>query len=312
MNILITGGCGFIGSNVVERLIQDKNNFLTVIDDVINSDLINSVLSNNHNNIEFLTGDIRTNKLSDISKTYDVIIHLAAETNVRESFKHVDRFNNVNIKGLYSVLNFAVKSNTPKVIFTSSSSVYGSNNNYPWNEEDPIAPISPYAITKLMGEHIGHMYSKLTGIQFITLRLFNIFGPYMRKDLLMNKIYESTIKDNMFTIYGTGTQSRDFTHIDNVIHAIELCLKYPYTDTFNIGTGINRSVKEVINTMNYMMDKKTQVQYHPTNSGEIFKTLADISKAKDVLGYTVQTEFKEGLEKFIEYKNRGSITYDYD
>lgn len=307
MEILVTGGRGFIGSNLVEKLILNKSNYVTVIDDdIVNQTYINKILSTNSNNIEFIFGDIRSTALSNITKTFDVIIHLAAVTNVRQSFKTIEAYNHVNINGLYSVLNFAVKSKTPKVIFTSSSSVYGTNTNYPWNEKDIcFSPINPYAITKLMGEHIGFMYSYNYGIKFISLRLFNVFGPYMRDDLLIEKTYQSIINQTPLTVYGTGTQCRDFTYIDNVIYAIEKCFEYNQSDIFNIGTGTSRTVNSVVDTMCKILNKDIIKKYQYDTLGEVFKTEADISKAKDLLNYRIQTTFDEGLRNYINFKRLG-------
>lgn len=301
MNILITGGCGFIGQNLVEYLSKQTSHQLTVIDR-ISSNFVERLPR-----VKLIIEDIKN--ISNIDDTFDVIIHLAAATNVRESFQNIQKYTENNIDGLYSVLDYAVMSNVKQFIFASSSSVYGENKKYPWNENDTnLRPISPYAITKLMGEHIGYMYSQLYGIRFLALRLFNVFGPKLRNTLLMSKIYEAIKNNTEFEVFGDGTQSRDFTYIDNVIHAIESCLIYDKTifECFNIGCGQNYYVNDIISIMKMILHKDMKIKYSTRALGDMYCSLADINKARKLLNYDVKVSFKDGLKRFIEWK-RGDI-----
>ncbi len=306
MNILITGGCGFIGKNLVEYLINNTSHNITVIDYNVDQKFVDSLYDKS---ITFLDNDIRSNVLYNFNKTYDVIIHLAASTNVRESFNNIKEFNDNNINGLYSILEYAVTSNVKQFIFASSGSVYGENDNYPWNEEDSnLKPISPYAITKLMGEKIGYMYSQLYGIRFISLRLFNVFGPKLRESLLMSKICDAIKNNSELEIFGDGTQSRDFTYIDNVVHAIMSTMEYNKNiyNCFNIGSGQNYHVNDVINIMKILTKKDIKIKYSPKALGDVHCSLANINKARELLKYDVRVSFKDGVKKFLDSK-KGEI-----
>lgn len=306
MNILITGGCGFIGQHLVEYLLNNISYKITVIDYNLDSKFLDDLsYHQNKDNITFINEDIRIDILYKLNIKFDVIIHLAASTNVRESFNNVKEVNDNNINGSYSILDYAITSNVKQFIFASSSSVYGENTNYPWNENDTnLKPISPYALTKLMGEQIGYMYSQLYGIRFIALRFFNVFGPKLRESLLMSKICEAIKNNTEFELFGDGTQSRDFTYIDNVISAIISSMNYTQSiyECFNIGSGQNIYVNDVITVMKMLTHKDIKIKYLPKALGDVYCSLADINKARELLKYDVKISFKDGLKKFVEWK----------
>jgi UDP-glucuronate 4-epimerase len=310
---VITGGAGFIGSNLIRTLIQkDPAVHITCIDDFdpFYSPAIKQLNIQdfvNHPHFHLLTNDLGItpgNELSSIiTGPVDAIIHLAAKAGVRPSINNSAAYQQANVMGLQHLLNFAKEKNIQQFVFASSSSVYGINDHYPWKEDEQLLPISPYASTKLSGEMLGHVYHKLFGIRFLALRFFTVYGPAQRPDLAIHKFTKAILKGAPVTMYGEGNTSRDYTFVSDTVQGIIGALQYDKTgfEIINLGNNYTVSLKELITAIEDITGKKAIIEQHPDQPGDVPKTFADISKAKRLLGYHPQTKLKEGLAAFYQW-----------
>lgn len=271
MNILVTGGAGFIGSNLIEKLLKNKENNVTCIDNFdpfynknIKLDNIKDFKNNNNFNIfEIDIRDIDSLK-NQLAEQFDVTIYLAAKAGVRPSIENPIEYQSVNVLGTQALLEFAKFKEIKKFIFASSSSVYGANSHFPWKEEDNVLkPISPYAASKISGELLGSVYSTLYDIQFLALRFFTVYGPRQRPDLAINKFTKSILERKEITIYGDGTTSRDYTYIDDIVDGITSCLDYNETkyEIINLGNNISLKLKDLVNEIEKATDIKAKILY---------------------------------------------------
>jgi UDP-glucuronate 4-epimerase len=310
---LITGGAGFIGSNLIRHLLQtEKEILITCIDnfDPFYSKEIKELNISefkNVSNFHLLRYDlskISTKELSEtISEPVDVIVHLAAKAGVRPSILNPLSYQQANVIGLQNLLDFARGKNIQQFVFASSSSVYGINDHFPWKENEQLLPISPYAMTKLAGEMLGHVYSKLYGIRFIALRFFTVYGPAQRPDLAIHKFTKAILNDRPISMYGDGNTSRDYTYVDDTVQGIVGAINYDKTnfEIINLGNNYSVSLKELISSIEKLVGKKAIIKQFPEQPGDVPKTFADISKAKQLLGYEPKTKLNEGLAKFYEW-----------
>jgi len=308
-NLLITGGAGFIGSNLIDKLIEDPNltitcldNFDSFYDPKIKRSNIKAHLEKS--NFTLVEGDIRDlNRIkTKLSKHYDVIIHLAAKVGIIPSLQNPTLYTDVNVVGTQKLLEFARQSHCKKFIFASSSSVYGVNPNIPWTEtESMLMPISPYASTKISAELIGHVYSHLYNIQFIALRFFTVYGPRQRPDLAIHKFVKLISERKPITLYGNGETKRDYTYIDDIVSGIISTLDYSKSMYEIINLGNNKPVEllELVKAIEKVLGKKAIVNKLPQQPGDAPITFADISKAKRLLNYKPKTSLFDGLQKFV-------------
>ncbi|HMK03203.1 MAG TPA: GDP-mannose 4,6-dehydratase [Ferruginibacter sp.] len=310
---LITGGAGFIGSNLIKTLFRSEPGIkITCIDNFdpfypagIKEFNISEFKDNP--NFRLLRNDLATSSGTEltelIAEHVDVIVHLAAKAGVRPSIEHPLLYQQANVIGLQNMLDFAKEKNIKQFVFASSSSVYGINDHYPWKEEEQLMPISPYAMTKLSGEMLGHVYSKLFGIRFIALRFFTVYGPGQRPDLAIHKFTKNIIKGDPISMFGDGSTSRDYTFVDDTVQGVIGAMQYE-KDNFviiNLGNSYTITLKELIEGIEDVTGKKAIIENHPDQPGDVPKTFADISKAKQLLGYDPQTQVKEGLKKFYDW-----------
>ena len=313
MHIVITGGAGFIGSNLISTLFQGNSEIkITCID---NFDPFYSASLKQLNIRDFkanpsfhlLTNDISTTKAAEFAKLVtepvDAIIHIAAKAGVRPSIQNPLAYQQTNIIGLQNILEFAKMKGVKQFVFASSSSVYGVNDHYPWKEDEKLMPISPYASTKLSGEMLGHVYSKLFGIRFIALRFFTVYGPGQRPDLAIHKFTKAILKGKPITMYGDGSTSRDYTFVNDTVQGIVAALYYQQSDfeIINLGNNYTISLNDLISSMGKVIGKKALIEQYPDQPGDVPKTFADISKAKQLLGYNPQTQLHDGLNKFYDW-----------
>jgi UDP-glucuronate 4-epimerase len=310
---VITGGAGFIGSNLISKLLQlDPSTQITCIDDF---DPFYSPAIKKFNIREFvnlpgfrlLSNDLAKTsgkELSDlVSGPVDAIIHLAAKAGVRPSIQNPLAYQQANVIGLQNMLDFAKEKGIKQFVFASSSSVYGVNDHYPWKEDEQLMPISPYASTKLSGEMLGHVYSKLFGIRFIALRFFTVYGPGQRPDLAIHKFTKAILADKPITMYGDGSTSRDYTFVDDTVQGVIGALSYDKADfdIINLGNNYTVTLKELVTAIEEVTGKKAVIEQQPDQPGDVPRTFADISKAKELLGYNPQTKLKDGLQKFYDW-----------
>lgn len=319
---VITGGAGFIGSNLIRHLFQQETEIeITCIDNFdpfysreIKEFNIRDFKNNPH--FRLLRNDLGETKAAElinlIPDPVDIIIHIAAKAGVRPSILNPLAYQQSNVIGLQNLLEFAKTKKTKQFVFASSSSVYGINKHFPWKEDEQLMPISPYAMTKLSGELLGHVYSRLFGMRFIALRFFTVYGPGQRPDLAVHKFTKSILQDQPITMYGDGATSRDYTYVDDIIKGIEAAMKYDQTEFEIINLGNNYSVKlnNLVLYIEEIIGKKAIIETLPEQAGDVPKTFADITKAKKLLGYNPNTPIKEGLRKFYEWflKNRELLT----
>jgi UDP-glucuronate 4-epimerase len=309
-HIIVTGGAGFIGSLLVEKLlalgytVTVIDNFDPFYDRSVKEKNIHSFISNP--SCTFLEMDIvddaGLNKM--LNGEYDAIIHLAAKAGVRPSILDPIAYQEVNVRGTQNLLEFARKKNISQFVFASSSSVYGINKNYPWKEEDTdLNPISPYASTKISGELMGHVYSHLYGIRFIALRFFTVFGPRQRPDLAIHLFSKKILKGEPIDFFGNGSTRRDYTYVSDTVNGIINALHYDKTlfGVFNLGNHQTVSLTEMIGTLEEVFEKKAIINHLPEQMGDVPVTYADISKASKLLNYMPATSFKQGVAEFKKW-----------
>ncbi len=313
MHYLITGGAGFIGSNLIRHLLHtEKEISISCIDNFdpfyakeIKERNISEFKNDSH--FRLLRYDLSktsAKELSEkISKPVDVIVHLAAKAGVRPSIQDPLSYQQANVFGLQNLLDFANERSIKQFVFASSSSVYGVNDHFPWKEDEQLLPISPYAMTKLAGEMLGHVYSKLYGTRFIALRFFTVYGPSQRPDLAIHKFTKAILNNRPITMYGEGNTSRDYTYVDDTVQGIVAATKYDQTnfEIINLGNSYSVSLNELISAIEKIIEKKAVIEQLPEQPGDVPKTFADISKAKQLLGYEPKTRLNEGLQKFYEW-----------
>ncbi len=308
MNILVTGGCGFIGSHIVNELV--KRNFkVRVIDNLSTGDIKN--ITDVLDKIEFVEADITDlSHLKDCVKDVDCIIHQAALPSVARSIKAPLDTNASNITGTLNVLQAARELNVKRVIFASSSSVYGDTPKLPKREDMQPQPKSPYALSKLTGEYYCKLFHNLYGLETVCLRYFNVFGPrqnpHSEYSAVIPKFIKSAILGQRPVIYGTGIQSRDFTYVENVVYANLLAIETPDAagNILNIACGRKFSLLELINFLSEIFGRKIEVIFDEPKPGDILHSLADINKAKEILKYQPKISFEEGLKSTVEWMQK--------
>jgi UDP-glucuronate 4-epimerase len=244
------------------------------------------------------------NALASVPEPVNCIVHLAARGGVRPSIADPAGYVRVNVAGLQNVLDFARAAGVPQFVFASSSSVYGVNPRTPWSEEDHVLlPISPYAATKVAGELLGHVYSRLYGIRFLALRLFTVYGPRQRPDLAIRKITEAILADRPVPMYGDGGSSRDYTYVDDAVAGIRAAIEYRSSsyEVINLGNGNPTTLRGMIRCIEGALDKEARLDPQPEQPGDVSRTCADIRKARSLLGYHPETPLPEGVARFISW-----------
>ncbi|MBP9191591.1 MAG: SDR family oxidoreductase [Ignavibacteria bacterium] len=304
MKFLITGGAGFIGSNIASELLK-KGYSVRILDNFSSGKREN--LKGMEKDIELVEGDIRSYHIvQDSLKDIDIVLHQAALPSVPRSIKDPITTNDVNINGTLNILEAAVDMKVKRVVYASSSSVYGDNPVLPKVETMIPNPLSPYAVSKLTGEKYCNVFSRIYGLETVCLRYFNVFGP--RQDptsqysAVIPKFIKSISQDIQPVIYGDGEQSRDFTYISNVIQANILAATSDCESgiTLNCAVSGQITLNDLVKEMNKLMNKDVKPIYEGTRAGDIKHSFADISLAEKSIGYKPVVSFQEGLKKTIE------------
>lgn len=307
---LVTGGAGFIGSHLVEALLK-LGYQVRVLDNFITGKREN--LSQVLSQIHLMEGDLRDfETVKKVSEGVEFIFHVGALPSVPRSVQDPITSNEINIQGTLNVLEAARQLEVKRVIFSSSSSVYGDSVILPKREDILSLPLSPYAITKLAGEYYCRVYYKIYGLETVCLRYFNVFGPKQDPNsqyaAAIPKFIMALLIDTSPTIYGDGEQSRDFTYVDNVVRANILAAKASDAagKVFNIACGKQITLNELVKHLNTILAKKIEPVYAPSRAGDIRHSLADISQAQQILDFSPVIDFEEGLRRttawFIEQK----------
>ncbi|NNE65724.1 MAG: NAD-dependent epimerase/dehydratase family protein [Pyrinomonadaceae bacterium] len=313
--ILVTGGAGFIGSHLVSALLkEDKwdvavvDNFDGFYDPEIKRCNIRDLSGSE--NFELFEVDIcDRNSMDEVfsSRDFDAVIHLAARAGVRPSLEKPHEYAKTNVGGTLSILEMMREYDVPKLVFGSSSSVYGARCKVPFKEsEDVTKPISPYAATKLAGEALCHTYSHLYRLNAVCLRFFTVYGACQRPDLAIHKFSRLISRGAAIPMYGDGTTRRDYTYVEDIIQGIRAAVDYddkPF-DVFNLGESRTVELKELIRLLEEKLGKKAVIDRMAPQAGDVPLTCADISKARELLGYSPKTRIEEGLDHFVEWFNK--------
>jgi UDP-glucuronate 4-epimerase len=311
---LVTGGAGFIGSHLVDRLLAEDWSVTTVdnFDDFYPRQVKECNISSHrrHSAYRQLELDIRSysDLLSLALDSYDVIVHLAAKAGVRPSIQNPKVYQDVNVAGTQNLLEFARECGTRQFVFASSSSVYGVNRNVPWRENDRVLlPISPYASTKVSGELLGHVYSHLYGIRFIGLRFFTVYGPRQRPDLAIHKFARLMLQDQPISIFGDGSTKRDYTFVTDIIGGVYSAINYTATpyEIINLGNNTPVALLELVRQLEARLRTAAKLEFRPEQPGDVPQTWADLSKAATLLNYRPAVALADGLAYFAEWLTAG-------
>src|ERR1700737_3223851 len=305
MRYVVTGGAGFIGSNTVDELVR-RGHSVVVLDDLSAGNKEN--LAEVRNKITFIKGSITDMEtLQKAMHQAEYVIHLAARTSVPRSVKDPIETNRINIDGTLNVLVAARDNKVKRVVFAASSSAYGETPTLPKIEKMEPQPISPYGVTKYVGELYGQTFGRCYGLENVSLRYFNIFGP--RQDPsspysgVLAKFCTAFLEDAQPVVFGDGEQTRDFTYVDNAVQANLLACEAPSVSgkVFNIGVGGRFSLNDTVALLNKISGKNLEVKYDPPRDGDIRDSQAEKSKAREFLGCDPQVSFEEGLARTFEW-----------
>ena len=314
MTVIVTGGAGFIGSHLCERLLSEGemvvcvDNFDPFYPRAVKEENVRGLVGSR----DFVLREVDIRNAAAlgvvVSETKpSVIVHLAAKAGVRPSLIDPLGYADVNINGTLNVLESARKNGVPKVVFGSSSSVYGNTNKVPFTEDDVLHPISPYAASKLSGELYCRMYNQLYGIKSGCLRFFTVYGPRGRPDMAPYKFTRLIDEGKELEVYGNGKSRRDYTFISDIVDGIMLSVRREYEfEVFNLGESKTTSLDEFISIIEREVGKKARIKRAPIQMGDVEMTYADIGKSKKMLGYNPKVSVEEGMGEFVRwYKSRG-------
>jgi nucleoside-diphosphate-sugar epimerase len=305
MRYLVTGGAGFIGSNTVDELVR-RGHDVVVLDDLSSGKAEN--LARVRASIEFVEHSITDlDRVREACRGVDYVIHLAARPSVPRSVKDPLATNRINVDGTLNVLVAARDAKVKRVVFAGSSSVYGETPTLPKHEIIPPVPISPYGLSKLMGEMYGQVFYRVYGLEFVSLRYFNVFGP--RQDPgspysgVLSLFNSALLKGTSLTVYGDGEQSRDFTFVANVVQAnlLACCAREAAGLAINVGTGNRYTLNQTLALLERITGRPALAKYAPPRDGDIRDSQADITRASEVLGYHPHVGFQEGLGRTWEW-----------
>ncbi|MFC7347612.1 GDP-mannose 4,6-dehydratase [Chryseobacterium zhengzhouense] len=336
MTYLVTGGSGFIGSHLIEKLLKEGHSVINIdnfddfydykvkIENTLESlgkktefefsqkenDIQNLIHISKSDNYTLYFQDIRDKKgLENIFSAHKInqIIHLAALAGVRPSIERPLEYEEVNVRGTMNLWELCKEFGINKFICASSSSVYGNNEKTPFSETDNVDnPISPYAATKKSGEVLGHVYHSLYGIDMFQLRFFTVYGPRQRPDLAIHKFTKLISENKEIPFYGDGTTARDYTYIDDIIDGIIKSSQYLENNSkvyeiINLGENQVINLNEMLSALETHLGKSAIKKNLPMQPGDVIKTNADIAKAKTLIGYNPVTNFQNGTKKFVEW-----------
>lgn len=310
MNVLVTGGAGFIGSHLVERLLREGHR-VTVLDNF--DDFYDPAVKRRNlagpsamASFRLVEGDLRDEKLLEkIFKGGEIetVAHLAARAGVRPSIQNPMLYADVNIRGTMTLLEACRKSGISRLVFASSSSVYGNNPKVPFSEDDAVDhPISPYAATKKAGELLCHTYHHLFGMDIACLRYFTVYGPRQRPEMAIHQFTRLIHQGKKICLFGQGNSQRDYTYVDDAIEGTLLALskRHGY-QIYNIGESQTISLLQLVQTIEKLLGQKALLEHLPEQPGDVERTFADIRRAEERLGYHPKVKIEEGLKRFVKW-----------
>lgn len=307
---LVTGGAGFIGSHLVDRLLVEGWR-VTVADNfdpfyprqIKERNVAPHRLSPVYRLVEVDIRDLSSLR-AVFDAPYDVIVHLAAKAGVRPSIQDPISYQEVNVRGTQNLLELAREWGVKQFVFASSSSVYGVNPNVPWREDDHVLrPISPYASTKVSGELLGHVYSHLYGIRFIGLRFFTVYGPRQRPDLAIHKFARLMLEGKPIPVFGDGSTRRDYSFVDDIVTGIRAAMDYDRSafEVVNLGNDRTVTLMEMIGGLEVALGVAATIDRQPEQAGDVPQTWASLEKARRVLGYEPGTSYADGVKRFASW-----------
>lgn len=304
MSVLLTGGAGFIGSHTAELLVKDGYE-VKILDNLDSGSLDN--LSLISHKIKIIIGDMRDkNVLKQAIRDAQYIIHLAAVVSVDEAIENPIRTFEVNCQATIQLLELARALDVEKVVYASSTAVYGEPLKIPLREDHPTRPINPYGASKLAGESIMEAYNKTYALPTISLRYFNVYGPRMREGQyagVISKFLEAAKKNEQLKIFGDGEQTRDFVHVYDVAVANKIALESHEVGIFNIGTGVETRIIDLAKLIIKLVKSQSKIVFLKPRPGDIYRSVADITKARRFLGWEPKISLEEGLKKLISEFN---------
>ncbi|MGC8830549.1 MAG: SDR family NAD(P)-dependent oxidoreductase [Verrucomicrobiia bacterium] len=311
MNILVTGGAGFIGSHVCESLLEKGHKVYSFdnLDDFYDPNIklktIQEVKTKFPNFVS-IVGDLlerKDLKMAFASVKFDQVIHLAAKAGVRPSLEKPALYQRVNVEGTVNLLEAAKSAGVKKFIIASSSSVYGVNSKVPFSEDDPIkSPISPYAASKLACEALGHVYHHIYGFDIVMLRFFTVYGPRQRPDLAIHKFAALMYSDKPIPIFGDGSTARDYTYITDTVQGVVKCVDKEFGyEIINLGESQTVTLLKLVELLEKAMNKKAKIINLPPQPGDVPITYANIEKARKLLNYNPTTKIEDGIKLFVDW-----------
>jgi UDP-glucuronate 4-epimerase len=309
MKVLVTGGAGFIGFHVCSHLLHQGNEVAVIDDfnDFYNPEIKRANIRSLGSSVSLHEGDIRDRDFvrGVLSQGgFDAIIHIAARAGVRPSLLNPQLYIDTNITGTHNLLAEAHQNGIGRFLFASSSSVYGLAKQVPFSEDLALPQtLSPYAATKIAGEHLCGNYAHLYGMNVVCLRFFTVYGPGQRPDLAIHKFTDSIYRGKSIPQFGDGSTRRDYTYVDDIVQGVLGALRYegPKFDIFNLGENQTTTLSELIIEIEKALGKKAIIERLPEQQGDMPLTAADITKARSLLGYNPQTKIREGIPKFVEW-----------
>lgn len=306
MKFLLTGGAGFIGHHLLKALLADKENTVICMDDMsglAGNRKQSAVIPPPSPYFRFIEGSILDKKVLNSIGAVDTVIHLAGKTGVRPSMQQAAHYRAVNVEGTKNLLEYAFEAAVPQFIFASSSSVYGSNTRMPWSEEEMPLPVSPYGALKYEAEILGRLFSDCSGLRFISLRLFNVYGPALRPDLIISKVFDAILNKRPVTLFGDGSSSRNYTYVDDVINGILAAVHYKQTDfeTINLAGPEVVPLCELVRCIEEICGMKAILEHHPEQEGDVYSTWGQTRKAANLLNYRPTVMLRDGLQRYYEW-----------
>jgi UDP-glucose 4-epimerase len=309
---LVTGGAGFIGSHICERLLKEGHevvcldNFDPYYDPSLKRRNVEPLSGNKR--FQLVEGDIRDRALvrDVVGDGVEYVFHYAAQAGVRISIEDPLKPHEINTTGLLNVLQSCLNSRVRKLINASSSSVYGSMQYLPLDEDHPRLPVSPYGVSKLTGEHYCRVFSELHGLRTTSLRPFTVYGPRMRPDAAIFIFADRALKDETIEVFGSGEQTRDFTYIDDVVEANVLAMEKGDGEVYNVASGARISINELARRLMKAVNSKSSVTHTPPSKGDAPHTLANVDKAARDLSYSPEVDIEQGLRRYVEWRTAAS------
>ncbi|NLY74022.1 MAG: NAD-dependent epimerase/dehydratase family protein [Firmicutes bacterium] len=307
--ILVTGGSGFIGSHLCEKLVAlgfetvNLDNFCDNYDPAVKENNISSLLNNPHYHL--YRGDIRDHRILDrifADHSISMIIHLAALAGVRQSLANPRDYVAVDVEGTVNLLEYAAKRQVKRFLFGSSSSVYGDNP-VPFKESDRLErPLSPYAAAKISGELFCRTYHRIYGLPVVCLRFFTVYGPRQRPEMAIHHFAKLIDAGLEVPLFGEGNSERDYTYIGDILQGIIAAMEVPCSfEVFNLGNSKTTTLMELVTLLGETMGKQPRLKIMPVQPGDVPRTWADLSRSNRVLGYRPRVDLKEGIKRFVEW-----------